>query len=54
METQDKIKIGANSAFAIGVVSCFADTFVVAKSFVLRISISAEQLAHRKFVNFRT
>jgi hypothetical protein len=37
-----------NSTFAIGGVSCSADTFVVAESFVLRINICAEKPAHRK------
>ena len=38
----------ANSIFAIGGVSCSADSFVVAESSVLRISICAEKPAHRK------
>ena len=38
----------ANSTFAIGGVSCSADSFVVAESFVLRINICAEKPAHRK------
>jgi hypothetical protein len=38
----------ANSTFAIGGVSCSADSFVVAESFVLRINIGAEKPAHRK------
>lgn len=37
-----------NSTFAIGGVSCSADCFVVAESFVLRIYICAEKPAHRK------
>jgi hypothetical protein len=37
-----------NSTFAIGGVSCSADSFVVAESFVLRINICAENPAHRK------
>jgi hypothetical protein len=38
----------ANSTFAIGGVSCSADSFVVAKSFVLRINIIGKNPAHRK------
>lgn len=38
----------ANSAFAIGGVTCSADTFVVKESAVLRINICAENPAHRK------
>jgi hypothetical protein len=34
--------------FAIGGVPCSADTFVVAKSFVLRINISGKNPAHRQ------
>ena len=41
-------KTTGNSTFAIGGVSCSADSFVVAESFVLRINISAEKPAHRK------
>ena len=37
-----------NSTFAIGGVSCSADSFVVAESFVLRINISGKNPAHRK------
>ncbi len=37
-----------NSTFAIGGVSCSADTFVVAESFVLRMNISGKNPAHRK------
>lgn len=43
-----EIKTGANSTFAIGGVSCFADTFVVAESSVLRINIYGKNPAHRK------
>jgi len=39
---------GANSTFAIGGVSCSADSFVVAESLVLRINFSGEKPAHRK------
>jgi hypothetical protein len=38
-----------NSTFAIGGVSCPADSFVVAESFVLRINFCAEKPAHRKY-----
>ena len=38
----------ANSTFAIGGVSCSADSFVVAESFVLRINISGKNPAYRK------
>jgi hypothetical protein len=41
-------KTGYNSTFAIGGVSCSADTFVVAESFVLRIKFSGKNPAHRK------
>jgi hypothetical protein len=41
-------KTAYNSTFAIGGVSCPADSFVVAESFVLRINICAEKPAHRK------
>ena len=44
----DKIKTTANSTFAIGGVSCSADSLVVAESFVLRINISGKNPAHRK------
>jgi len=37
-----------NSTFAIGGVSCSADSFVVAESSVLRINICGEKPAHRK------
>ena len=36
------------STFAIGGVSCSADSFVVAESFVLRIKFSGKNPAHRK------
>lgn len=39
---------GTNSTFAIGRVSYFADSFVVAESFVFRINICAEKPAHCK------
>ena len=37
-----------NSTFAIGGVSCSADSFVVTESAVLRMNICAEKPAHRK------
>jgi len=37
-----------NSTFAIGGVSCSADSFVVTESSVLRMNICAEKPAHRK------
>jgi len=43
-----KNKPAANSTFAIGGVSCSADSFVVAESFVLRINICGKKPAHRK------
>ena len=39
---------GYNSTYPKGGVSCFADSFVVAESSVLRINICAEKPAHRK------
>ncbi len=41
----------ANSTFAIGGVSCSADSFVVAVSSVLRINLCAKMPAHRKSAN---
>jgi hypothetical protein len=41
-------KAAYNSTFAIGGVSCSADSLVVAESFVLRINISGKNPAHRK------
>ena len=38
----------ANSTFAIGGVSCSADSFVVKGSLVLRINICGKKPAHRK------
>ena len=38
----------ANSTFAIGGVSCSADSLVVAESSVLRIKFSGKNPAHRK------
>ena len=44
-----RIELAAyNSTFAIGGVSCSADSFVVAESFVLRIKFSGKNPAHRK------
>jgi hypothetical protein len=37
-----------NSTFAIGGVSCSADSLVQAESFVLRIKFSGKNPAHRK------
>ena len=37
-----------NSTFAIGGVSCSADSFVVTESAVLRMNICGEKPAHRK------
>ena len=37
-----------NSTFAIGGVSCSADSFVVAESSVLRTNFCAEKPAHRQ------
>ena len=39
---------GYNSTFAIGGVSCSADSLEVAESSVLRVKFSAEKPAHRK------
>ena len=44
-------RASANSTFAIGGVSCSADSLVVAESFVLRIKISDKNPAHRKSAN---
>ncbi len=40
-----------NSTFAIGGVSCSADSFVVAESSVLRNNICGKKPAHRKSAN---
>jgi hypothetical protein len=40
----------ANSTFAIGGVSCSADSLVVTESFVLRINFCGKNPAHRKSV----
>ena len=39
---------GGNSTFAIGGVSCSADSLEVAKCFVFRIKIIGKNPAHRK------
>ena len=44
----DVITAAGNSTFAIGGVSCSADSLVVAESFVLRIKFSGKNPAHRK------
>jgi len=44
-------KTSYNSTFAIGGVSCSADSLVVAESFVLRINICGKNPAHRKSAN---
>jgi hypothetical protein len=41
-------RAAGNSKFAIGGVSCSADSFVVAESSVLRINICGKTPAHRK------
>jgi len=48
------MKTGYNSTFAIGGVSCSADSFEVAGSFVLRINpplADGKKPAHRKSAN---
>ncbi len=42
---------GNNSTFAIGAVSCSAESFDVAVSSVLHINICAEMPTHRKCAN---
>lgn len=49
--TTDRRITAGNSTFAIGGVSCSADSFVVAESAVLRMNICAEKPAHRKSAN---
>ncbi|MCB0536455.1 MAG: hypothetical protein KDE33_02905 [Bacteroidetes bacterium] len=51
MTTHDRKSTGHNSTFAIGGVSCSADSLVVAESFVLHINISGKNPAHRKSAN---
>lgn len=41
----------ANKGFAIAEEQCFAETFLVAESFVLRINISAKTPHHRQYLN---
>ena len=48
METMNKENRTANSTLAIGGVSSPHDSFVVAESSVLRMSICAEKPAHRQ------
>ena len=51
MEHTDRIKTPYNSIFAIGGVSCSADSLVVAESLVLRINICAKIPPLRKATN---
>ena len=53
MDTTKK-RAAYNSTFAIGGVSCSADSFVVAESSVLCINDSAEKPAIRYLQNVRT
>jgi len=48
MNLKENRKATANSTFAIGGVSCSADSFVVAESYVLRFNISGKKPANRK------
>ena len=48
MDNHRNKKPTANSTFAIGGVSCSADSLVQAESFVLRINFSGKKPAHRK------
>ena len=41
----------ANSTFAIGGVSCSAESFIFTESFVLRMKICGKKPAHRKCAN---
>jgi hypothetical protein len=50
-QNQMEYNAAANSTFAIGGVSCSADSLAVVESFVLRISISGKNPAHRKSAN---
>ena len=47
MDTTEK-RAAYNSTFAIGGVSCSADTFVINQNLVLRINICGDNPAHRK------
>ena len=49
--TDEEKQRTANSSFAIGGVSCSADSFVVTASLFLRINICADKPAHRKSAN---
>jgi len=48
---QTERRAAGNSTFAIGGVSCSADSFVVTESSSLRMNICAEKPAHRKSAN---
>ncbi len=50
-ELRTSSSTAANSTFAIGGVSCYADSLEVAESFVLRIKFSGKNPAHRKSAN---
>ena len=50
MDTDER-RAAYNSTFAIGGVSCSADSLVVAESFVLRINICGKNPTHRKSAN---
>ena len=49
-----EITPACNSTFAIGGVSCSADSFVVAESAALRMNICAKKPAHRKSAKRQT
>ena len=49
--TIDRERAACNSTFAIGGVSCSADSLEVAESFVLRRNICGKNPAHRKSAN---
>jgi len=51
VDLRPKRSPAGNSTFAIGGVSCSADTFVVNQGLVLRINICGENPAHRKSAN---
>lgn len=42
----------ANSTFAIGEVSCSAESLMISESFLLSINICGKYPAHRKSANF--
>lgn len=44
-------RLTANSRFAIGGVSCSADTFLVNQKLVLRLNFCAKKPAHRQSAN---